>query len=121
MRVKLTCVSQDSSAVPRRRGADISARLRRAMSIGGLIMLAGLVAVPEAVAQDVIKIGATAPITGRFAGIYNVQGRIYEGWEKAQNEAGGIFVKTWERSYPSRSSTTTTRATPRSPCAFTRS
>ena len=100
MRVKLTCIFQDSSAVPRRRGADIGTRLRRAMSIGGLVMLAGLVAVPEAVAQDVIKIGVTAPITGRFAGIYNVQGRIYEGWEKAQNEAGGIFVKDLGKKLP---------------------
>lgn len=59
-----------------------------------------LVATPAARAQDVITIGATAPITGGLSTLYSVQGKIWEAWEKAQNEAGGIYVKSLNRKLP---------------------
>lgn len=55
---------------------------------------------PFAGAQDVIKIGATAPITGAFANIYSIQGKLWEAWEKAQNDAGGIYVKSLNKKLP---------------------
>lgn len=55
---------------------------------------------PSASAQDVIKIGATAPITGGLANIYSIQGRLWEAWEKAQNDAGGIYVKSLNKKLP---------------------
>lgn len=51
-------------------------------------------------AQDVIKIGATAPITGGLSSIYSIQGKLWEAWEKAQNEAGGIYVKSLNKKLP---------------------
>jgi branched-chain amino acid transport system substrate-binding protein len=55
---------------------------------------------PAAFSQDVIKIGATAAITGAASSLGQVQGKLYEGWEQAQNEAGGIMVKSLGRRLP---------------------
>jgi branched-chain amino acid transport system substrate-binding protein len=78
------------------------AKLKSLVPILGLVgvLVPSALMAPAAIAQDVIKIGVTAPITGPFAGIYSVQGKIYEGWEKAQNEAGGIFVKDLNKKLP---------------------
>lgn len=51
-------------------------------------------------AQEVIKIGATAAITGAASSLGQVQGKLYEGWEQAQNEAGGITVKSLGKKLP---------------------
>jgi branched-chain amino acid transport system substrate-binding protein len=51
-------------------------------------------------AQDVIKIGATAAITGPVSTLGGQQGKLWEGWEQAQNEAGGIFVKSLGKKLP---------------------
>jgi branched-chain amino acid transport system substrate-binding protein len=51
-------------------------------------------------AQDVIKIGATAPITAALANIYSVQGKLWDAWTQAQNEAGGIYVKSLNKKLP---------------------
>lgn len=96
MRIDLTSLIRAASAVPRKWATGIG----RAVGLGGLLVLAGFAATPEAAAQEEIKIGVTAPLTGRFAGIYSVQGKIYEAWEKAQNEAGGIFVKDKGKKLP---------------------
>lgn len=58
------------------------------------------VALPSAGAQDVIKIGATAPITGGLSSIYSIQGKLWDAWTQAQNEAGGIFVKSLNKKLP---------------------
>lgn len=83
------------SAIP-----TLLSAIARALGVGGLLVLAGLAAAPQATAQEQITIGVTAPITGPFAGIYSVQGKVYEGWEKAQNEAGGIMVKDKGKKLP---------------------
>jgi branched-chain amino acid transport system substrate-binding protein len=69
--------------------------------LAGVIGLA-LTVLPASVAlsQDVIKIGATAAITGAASSLGQVQGKLYEGWEQAQNEAGGIMVKSLGRRLP---------------------
>jgi branched-chain amino acid transport system substrate-binding protein len=51
-------------------------------------------------AQEVIKIGATTAITGAASSLGQVQGKLYEGWEQAQNEAGGIMVKSLGKKLP---------------------
>ena len=51
-------------------------------------------------AQDVIKIGATAPITGSLSSIYSVQGKLWDAWTQAINEAGGIYVKSLNKKLP---------------------
>lgn len=51
-------------------------------------------------AQDVIKIGATAPITGGLSSIYSIQGKLWDAWEKAINEEGGIYVKSLDKKLP---------------------
>jgi branched-chain amino acid transport system substrate-binding protein len=53
-----------------------------------------------AVAQDVIKIGGTAAITGPVSTLGGMQGKLWEGWEQAQNEAGGIMVKSLGKKLP---------------------
>ena len=65
-----------------------------------LAFLAGLAPPPMALAQDVIKIGATAAITGPISTLGAAQGKLWEGWEQAQNEAGGIFVKSLGKRMP---------------------
>lgn len=54
----------------------------------------------EARAQDVIKIGATAPITGSLSSIYSIQGKLWDAWAQAVNEAGGIYVKSLNKKLP---------------------
>lgn len=53
-----------------------------------------------AAAEDVIKIGATAALTGPFANVYGVQGKIWDAWTKAMNERGGIYVKSLGKKLP---------------------
>ena len=65
-----------------------------------LVLVAALGGVPPALAQDAIKIGATAAITGAASTIGAMQGKLFEGWEQAQNEAGGIQVKSLNRKLP---------------------
>ena len=60
-----------------------------------LLLLAG-----PALAQDAIKIGATAAITGPVSSLGAMQGKLWEGWEHAQNEAGGIMVRSLGRKLP---------------------
>jgi branched-chain amino acid transport system substrate-binding protein len=55
---------------------------------------------PPALAQDVIKIGGTTAITGGASTLGGMQGKLYEAWEQAQNEAGGIQVKSLNRKLP---------------------
>ncbi len=62
--------------------------------------LAFVAAGGNARAQDVIKIGATAPITGGLSSIYSIQGKLWEAWEKAINEKGGIYVKSLHKKLP---------------------
>lgn len=61
------------------------------IALAGAFGLAGSL---SAAAQEVITIGATAPITGSFSSIYAVQGKLWEAWAQAQNEGGGIYVKS---------------------------
>jgi len=51
-------------------------------------------------AQDIIKIGATAPITGSFSNIYSIQGKLWDAWTQAINETGGIYVKSLNKKLP---------------------
>lgn len=62
------------------------------------VLLAG--GPPPAQAQTAITIGATAPITGALSSLYSVQGKIWDAWTKAQNEAGGIYVKSLNKKLP---------------------
>ena len=62
-------------------------------------LFAGALAGP-ALAQDAIKIGATAAITGPFNSLGGMQGKLWEGWEHAQNEAGGIMVRSLGKKLP---------------------
>ena len=62
-------------------------------------LAAGLLASP-ALAQDAIKVGATAAITGPFNSLGGMQGKLWEGWEHAQNQAGGIMVKSLGKKLP---------------------
>ena len=68
--------------------------------LSGIASALAIAGSPHAAAQDVIKIGATAPITGGLANIYSIQGKLWEAWEKAQNDAGGIYVKSLNRKLP---------------------
>jgi branched-chain amino acid transport system substrate-binding protein len=61
--------------------------------------LAGALADP-ARAQEAIKIGATAAITGPISSLGGMQGKLWEGWEQAQNDAGGIMVRSLGRKLP---------------------
>ncbi|MBI4241335.1 MAG: amino acid ABC transporter substrate-binding protein [Candidatus Rokubacteria bacterium] len=65
-----------------------------------LAMVLTLLSAPPARAQDAIRIGITAPITGGLANIYSIQGKLWEAWEQAQNEAGGIYVKSLNKKLP---------------------
>ncbi|MDE2167691.1 MAG: amino acid ABC transporter substrate-binding protein [Alphaproteobacteria bacterium] len=67
---------------------------------GAAAALAFVFASGNAGAQDAIKIGATAPITGGLSSIYSVQGKLWEAWEKAVNEEGGIYVKSLHKKLP---------------------
>lgn len=71
----------------------------RLLSLGTAFAFACL-AVTGAFAQDVIKIGATAPITGALANIYSIQGKLWDAWTQAQNDAGGIYVKSLNKKLP---------------------
>jgi branched-chain amino acid transport system substrate-binding protein len=51
-------------------------------------------------AQEAITIGATAPITGGLSSLYSVQGKLWDAWAQAQNEAGGIYVKSLNKKLP---------------------
>lgn len=73
----------------------LSKTLFAALSVLALIFISG-----NANAQDVIKIGATAPITGGLSSIYSIQGKLWEAWEKAVNEEGGIYVKSLHKKLP---------------------
>jgi branched-chain amino acid transport system substrate-binding protein len=64
-----------------------------------LAAVLGLAAGP-ARAQDAIKIGATAAITGPVSTLGATQGKLWEGWERAQNEAGGILVRSLGKKLP---------------------
>ncbi len=68
--------------------------------VAALTLALGLLVPPSTAAQDVIKIGATAAISGPVSTIGAMQGKLYEGWEHAQNEAGGILVKSLGRKLP---------------------
>jgi len=74
------------------------------MNIWSLKLLAVVIAlfgaVTSADAQDVIKIGATAPITGSLSSVYSIQGKLWDAWSQAQNEAGGIFVRSLNKKLP---------------------
>jgi len=70
------------------------------IAAAALILVAALGGPPPALAQDAIKIGATAGITGAASTLGAMQGKLYEGWEQAQNEAGGIQVKSLNRKLP---------------------
>src|ERR1700722_15078272 len=59
-----------------------------------------LVAGGSASAQDVIKIGATAALTGPYANVYGVQAKIWNAWTKAMNERGGVYVKSLDKKLP---------------------
>jgi branched-chain amino acid transport system substrate-binding protein len=59
-----------------------------------------LAVAPAVKAQDVITIGATSPITGGLSSLYSVQGKLWEAWQQAQNEAGGVFVKSLNKKLP---------------------
>lgn len=76
----------------------------KALRPAGAALLAGLcltlLLLVPARAQESIKIGATAPITGNLASIYSIQGKLWEAWEQAQNEAGGIYVKSLNKKLP---------------------
>ena len=65
-----------------------------------VVLLLGLFTPSYGSAQDVITIGATAPITGTFANIYSIQGKLWDAWTQAQNEAGGIYVKSLNKKLP---------------------
>jgi branched-chain amino acid transport system substrate-binding protein len=54
----------------------------------------------SASAQDVIKIGATAALTGPYANVYGVQGKIWDAWTQAINDRGGIYVKSLDKKLP---------------------
>jgi branched-chain amino acid transport system substrate-binding protein len=72
----------------------------RLWSFGLAAFAAACLAALPARAQDVIKIGATAPITGALANIYSIQGKLWDAWTEAQNEAGGIYVKSLNKKLP---------------------
>lgn len=57
-------------------------------------------AMTSAAGQDVITIGVTAPITGTLSSIYSIQGKLWDAWTQAQNEAGGIYVKSLNKKLP---------------------
>ena len=51
------------------------------VSIGlAAAMIMSLLADEPASAQEVIKIGATAALTGPYANVYGVQGKIWDAW-----------------------------------------
>src|ERR1700735_2899041 len=64
--------------------------------VGFVSLLAG----KPASAQDVIKIGATAALTGPYANVYGVQGKIWDAWTQAINDRGGIYVKSLDKKLP---------------------
>jgi branched-chain amino acid transport system substrate-binding protein len=64
------------------------------------ITIMPLVASGSASAQDVIKIGATAALTGPYANVYGVQGKIWDAWTQAMNERGGVYVKSLDKKLP---------------------
>lgn len=65
-----------------------------------LALVVTLLMLPAAFAQDVIKIGATVALTGQMSNIYGIEGKLWEAWEQAWNEAGGIFVKSLNKTLP---------------------
>jgi len=67
--------------------------------LAAVLVSFGIAGVP-ARAQNVIKIGATAPITGALSSIYSIQGKLWDAWTQAQNEAGGIYVKSLNKKLP---------------------
>ena len=79
-------------------------RLRQAlfsaMGLSAVGLMTTFIAAPAAHAQDVITIGATSPITGALSSLYSVQGKLWEAWQQAQNDAGGIFVKSLNKKLP---------------------
>jgi branched-chain amino acid transport system substrate-binding protein len=73
----------------------------RGLKISFLAAIAAVSAFAStAQAQDAITIGATAPITGGLSSLYSVQGKLWDAWAQAQNEAGGIFVKSLNKKLP---------------------
>jgi branched-chain amino acid transport system substrate-binding protein len=64
-----------------------------------LTLVTGLGAGP-APAQEAIQIGATAALTGPVSSLGATQGKLWEGWEHAQNEAGGIMVRSLGKKLP---------------------
>jgi branched-chain amino acid transport system substrate-binding protein len=73
---------------------------RRSWKILAAVAALSVIAMAPASAQDVIKIGVTAPITGGLSSIYSIQGKLWDAWTQAQNEAGGIFVKPLNKKLP---------------------
>jgi branched-chain amino acid transport system substrate-binding protein len=73
-------------------------RTRSWTSLAALLL--NVLVTSYAAGQDVITIGATAPITGTFANIYSIQGKLWDAWTQAQNEAGGIYVKSLNKKLP---------------------
>lgn len=75
-------------------------KLLRLLALAAAIATIALAGGSSANAQDVIKIGATAALTGPFANVYGVQGKIWDAWTQAINERGGIFVKSLNKKLP---------------------
>jgi ABC-type branched-subunit amino acid transport system substrate-binding protein len=71
-------------------------RIRLAFTV-----IVALVLVPcLSTAQEAIKIGITAPITGALSTVYSVQGKVWDALEQVQNEAGGVPVKSLGKKLP---------------------
>src|ERR1700748_2657103 len=67
------------------------------LAIAGILpLLTGGSASP----QEIIKIGATAALTGPYANVYGVQGKIWDAWTQAMNDRGGIYVKSLDKKLP---------------------
>lgn len=75
-------------------------KLLHLLTFGVAVATLALTGGTSAMAQEVIKIGATAALTGPFANVYGVQGKIWDAWTQAMNERGGIFVKKFNKKLP---------------------
>ena len=53
--------------------------LRASICLAATMIMPLLMSNPAS-AQDVIKIGATAALTGPYANVYGVQGKIWDAW-----------------------------------------
>lgn len=73
--------------------------LRASICLAATMIMPLLMSNPAS-AQDVIKIGATAALTGPYANVYGVQGKIWDAWTQAMNERGGVYVKSLDKKLP---------------------